>query len=49
MFSFSFPMDQKKIVLYLHIKGMELGGVKRNLMGCRADDLSELWSAFESF
>jgi hypothetical protein len=41
-FNFSFPMDQKTIVLYLHMKEMELGYVKRNLMGCRADSLSEL-------
>jgi hypothetical protein len=38
MFSFSFPTDQKKIVPYLHLKVK----VKGNLMGYRAENLSEL-------
>jgi hypothetical protein len=37
-FRFSFPMDQKTIVIYLHMKV----NVKRNLMGYRAENLSEL-------
>jgi hypothetical protein len=38
-------MDQKTAVLSLHMKGMELGDVKSNLMGYRAETLS----AFKSF
>jgi hypothetical protein len=35
-------MKGKTIVFYLHMKGMGLGYVKRNLMGCHAENLSEL-------
>jgi hypothetical protein len=35
-------MDQKTIILYLRMKGMGLGDVKRNLMGCRVENLSQL-------
>jgi hypothetical protein len=42
MFSFSFPIEPKTIVLYFSMKGMELGHVKRNLREYRAKNLSEL-------
>jgi hypothetical protein len=35
-------MDQKKIILYLHMKLSLFGYVKRNPMGYRAENLSEL-------
>jgi hypothetical protein len=35
-------MDQKTIILCLHMKGMGLGCVKRNLTGCHVENLSEL-------
>jgi hypothetical protein len=35
-------MDQTTIVLYLHMKGMEFGYVKRNLMEYPAENLFEL-------
>jgi hypothetical protein len=35
-------MDQKRNVLYLYMKGIRLGYVKRNLMEYRAKSLSEL-------
>jgi hypothetical protein len=42
MFRFSFPIETKTIVLCLHVKGMDLGYMNRNLRGYRAENLSEL-------
>jgi hypothetical protein len=39
-------MDQKTIVLYLYMKRLELGYMKRNLMRYRAENLSELLVRF---
>jgi hypothetical protein len=35
-------MDQKTIVLHLHMKGIALAHVKRNLIGNRGEKLSDL-------
>jgi hypothetical protein len=39
--SFSFPMGHKIIILYLHMKPFLFGYLKRNLMGYRAENLSD--------
>jgi hypothetical protein len=35
-------MEQKIVILYLHMKLFLFGSVKRNLMRCRAENLSEV-------